>query len=78
MCILTNCRAAMTAESRLLLLEAIMPSGDAQHFERVLDLSMMVWPGGRERTEQEYCTLLASAGLRLVRVVPTGTEAVLA
>jgi hypothetical protein len=28
-------------------------------------------PGGRERTEQEYDTLIAKAGFRLTRVAPT-------
>jgi hypothetical protein len=74
--ILARCRAAMGATSRLVLLEAIMPTDDAPHHARLLDLSMMVWPGGRERTEREYRALLASAGLRLTRVVPTATEAV--
>jgi hypothetical protein len=32
---------------------------------------MLVAPGGQERTEQEYTTLLGKAGLRLTRVVPT-------
>jgi hypothetical protein len=31
----------------------------------------MVNPGGRERTEAEFRDLLAKAGLRLVRTVPT-------
>jgi hypothetical protein len=36
---------------------------------RVLIVEMV--PGGQERTEQEYGTLLSKAGLRLTRVVPT-------
>jgi hypothetical protein len=28
-------------------------------------------PGGQERTEEEYRALLAKAGLRLTRVIPT-------
>jgi hypothetical protein len=31
---------------------------------------MLVAPGGRERTELEYATLLGQAGLRLNRIVP--------
>jgi hypothetical protein len=33
--------------------------------------ALAVGPGGQERTEQEYATLLDKAGLRLTRVVPT-------
>lgn len=37
----------------------------------MLDMMMLVGPGGRERTQQEYGSLLGEAGLRLDRVVPT-------
>jgi SAM-dependent methyltransferase len=74
--ILANCRAAMRPGGRLLMLEAVVPPGDAPHLSKLLDMTMMVLPGGRERTTLEYEALLASAGLRLVRVVPTASEAV--
>jgi len=32
---------------------------------------MPVVPGGQERTEEEYASLLGKAGFRLRRVVPT-------
>lgn len=32
---------------------------------------MLVYAGGRERTEEEYCALLERAGLALRRVLPT-------
>ena len=32
---------------------------------------MLVMTGGKERTEREYAELLASAGLRLRRIIPT-------
>jgi hypothetical protein len=41
----------------------------------LMDLNMLVRTGGRERTEAEYRTFLAAAGLRLDRVVPTGAPA---
>jgi hypothetical protein len=37
----------------------------------MLDMVMLVLPGGQERTEAEYEPLLNKAGFRLVRVVPT-------
>jgi hypothetical protein len=69
--ILGHCRKAMTPGSRLLLIEMVLPPGNAPHPGKVLDIMMLVGPGGRERTEQEYGELLAKAGFRLVRVVPT-------
>jgi hypothetical protein len=35
------------------------------------DLNMLVMPGGRERTEDEYAALFDAAGLRLTGVVDT-------
>ena len=69
--ILGNCRRAMTASSRLLIIEMVLPEGNAPHPGKMLDLMMLVGPGGRERTEPEYAALLGKAGLRLTRVVPT-------
>jgi hypothetical protein len=69
--ILGNCRRAMKPGSRLLIIEMVLPSNGQPHPAKMLDLIMLVAPGGRERTEPEYATLLSRAGLRLTRVVPT-------
>jgi O-methyltransferase domain/Dimerisation domain len=69
--ILTNCRRAMNPSGRLLIIEMVLPEGNTPHPGKLLDMMMLVGPGGRERTEQEYGTLLDKAGLRLTRVVPT-------
>ncbi|WP_455377511.1 methyltransferase [Petrachloros mirabilis] len=69
--ILGHCRRAMTRASRVLIIEMVLPSGNAPHPGKMLDMMMLVGPGGQERTEPEYCTLLSKAGLRLTKVVPT-------
>lgn len=73
--ILRNCRAAMAAAGRLLLLEQVMPerveASEAAQRGVMADLHMMVITGGRERTELEYSALLSSAGFRLHRVIGT-------
>ena len=69
--ILGNCRRAMKPGSRLLLVEMVLPSNGQPHPGKMLDLIMLVAPGGQERTQPEYATLLSRAGLRLTRVVPT-------
>jgi hypothetical protein len=38
---------------------------------KIIDIEMLYFPGGRERTEEECGELLAKAGFRLTRVVPT-------
>jgi hypothetical protein len=71
--ILANCKRAMGPKSRLLLVEMVLPEGDTPHPGKMLDLMMLVGPGGMERTEKGYGELLAKAGLELTRVVPTAS-----
>lgn len=73
--ILGNCRKAMEASSRLLIIEMVLPPGDVPHPGKLLDMQMLVGPGGQERTEEEYGTLLDKAGFRFTRVVPTESDA---
>jgi hypothetical protein len=70
--ILRNIAAAMgDAKGRVILLEAVIPGGNAPHLGKLLDLEMMALPGGRERTEKEFRALFARAGFTLTKVVPT-------
>jgi O-methyltransferase domain/Dimerisation domain len=71
--ILANCRAAMNAGGRVLIVEMVIPEGNAPHPGKMLDMMMLVGPGGQERTEPEYRALLAKASFRLVKVVPTAS-----
>lgn len=73
--ILGNCRAAMGPDGRLLIIEMVIPCGNAPHPGKSTDIVMLAVPGGQERTEQEYGALLAKAGFRLERVVPTESAA---
>ena len=72
--ILKNCHRAMTKGSKLLLVEIVLPPGDAPSPGKMLDLQMMIITGGRDRTEAEYRTLLEAAGFTLAQVVPTPSE----
>jgi hypothetical protein len=69
--ILRRCCEAMHPRSRLALIELIIPEGNGPSFAKLYDLLMMAMPGGVERTEEEYRSLLGAAGLSLTRVVPT-------
>jgi hypothetical protein len=72
--ILQNCRRAIPRAGRLLLIEPIIPPGNGPSFNKLLDLLMLVWTGGgKERTEAEHLTLLASAGFELARIIPTAS-----
>ena len=61
----------MNSASRLLIIAMVLPQGDAPHPGQILDMMMLVGPGGQERTAEEYKARLAKAGLRLTQVVPT-------
>ena len=62
----------MGSDGRLLLIERIVSEPGQPSEAKMFDLNMMVVCGGRERTTKEHRELLASAGLKLQRVIPTG------
>ena len=66
--ILSTCRAAMAPEARLLVIERVVPEGNAPAEAKLFDINMLVVAGGRERTELEHRRLFAAAGLALTRV----------
>ncbi|HEX9985825.1 MAG TPA: methyltransferase [Thermoanaerobaculia bacterium] len=69
--ILGNIRRAIPDDGRLLIVEQIIPTGNEPHPSKFIDLILLTTTGGRERTLDEYTALLASAGFRIRRVVPT-------
>jgi hypothetical protein len=71
--ILRSCRRAMKPSSRLLVVEHVIGLPNASADGTFMDLTMMVMNGGRERTENEFATLLAGAGFQLISVTPTAT-----
>lgn len=72
--ILRTVRRAMQPSARLLIVESVIPPGNEPSFGKLLDLTMLVVPGGVERTESEYRAILHEAGFDLARVVPTRAE----
>lgn len=72
--ILKNCRKAMPAHGKLLLIDRIMPerlsvSSEDQSMVRS-DLTMLIGPGGRERSAAEFGRLFDAAGFQLQRIIP--------
>ena len=57
--ILTHIRRVMKSAARLLIAEMVLPAGDEPHPGKMLDMAMLVWPGGQERTLAEYDHLLS-------------------
>jgi len=69
--ILRNIRNQIPANGRLILIDSVVPETNEPHFSKFIDLNMLVMTGGKERTEKEFQELLAAAGFRLVRIIPT-------
>ena len=69
--ILGICRRTINPNSRLLIIEAVLPTGNTPHPGKMRDMTMLAISGGQERTEPEYRELLEKAGFRLTQVVPT-------
>lgn len=69
--ILRNCREHMSPDSRLILVDCVVPENDDPDFSKFFDLNMLVMTGGKERTETEFRELLQKAGFRLLRIIPT-------
>lgn len=69
--ILTNCRKAMTIGGKVLVVEMIVPEGNEPSPAKFLDLQMLQYLPGCERTENEYRELFEKAGFILTRIVPT-------
>jgi hypothetical protein len=72
--ILRNCHKAMSLSAKLLVIESIIPPGNEPFAGKFLDLVMLLIPGGKERTEDEYRQLFEKAGFDLTRIVPTDTS----
>jgi len=68
--ILRNCVKAMRGNGKIILIESVVPGPNLPSFAKWLDLEMLTLPGGRERTEEQFRELFASAGLKLNRIVP--------
>jgi hypothetical protein len=71
--ILGHCRKGINPDGRLLIVETVLPAGDTPHVGKLMDMVMLVFPGGQERTEAEFAALLESSAFRLDRVVSTAS-----
>ena len=70
--ILENIRTAMGAKrGRVILLDSVIPPGNTPDFGKIIDLEMLMMPGGKERTADEFEKLFAEAGFQLTKIVPT-------
>lgn len=70
--ILRACRKGVNSGGKLLVVDNVIQPGNDFASGKFLDIQMLIFPGGCERTEKQFRDLLAAAGWQLSRVIPTG------
>ncbi len=71
--ILRNIHRVISSTGRLWVIERLIRPGKDFMTTCLIDINMLVMSGGRERTVEEYSSLLTTGGFRLSRIIPTGT-----
>ena len=71
LCILRTMRDAMKPSTRLLILGFVLPSGNDPRPGKIVDVIMLALNTGLERSEKQWRTLLANAGLSITSITPS-------
>jgi hypothetical protein len=69
--ILKSCRKGVNPGGKLLVVDHVIQPGNDFAPGKFLDLQMLIFPGGLERTEKQFRELFAAAGWKLNRIIPT-------
>ncbi|MSV35531.1 MAG: hypothetical protein EXQ47_08040 [Bryobacterales bacterium] len=69
--ILSHCRKGVNPGGKLLVADSVILPGNDFSIGKIMDIQMMLFPGGRERTEDQFRALFAASGWKLTRVIPT-------
>ena len=70
--ILKNIGTAMGAKKgKVILLESVIAAGATPDLGKFIDIEMLLLPGGRERTADEFRSLFERSGFTMTKVVPT-------
>ena len=69
--ILKACRKSVNPGGKLLVVDCVIQPGNDFSPAKFLDLQMLIFPGGPERTEEQFRELFAAAGWKLNRIIPT-------
>jgi predicted transcriptional regulator len=62
--ILSNIHKSASEKSKVLIIEHIVPNPETPHFSKLFDIHMMCATSGRERTSEEYESILNRSGWR--------------
>ena len=69
--ILKNIATAMgSKKGKVILLESVIAADATPDLGKFIDIEMLVLPGGRERTAEEFRALFERSGFTMTKVVP--------
>ena len=71
--ILGHCRKVIPANGKLPIVDCVVPAGNAPSLSKEMDITMLTFPGGQERTEAQFSSLLRASGFELKSITPTTT-----
>jgi hypothetical protein len=71
--ILGHCRKVIPADGKLLIADCVVPAGNEPCMAKNMDITMLAFPGGQERTEAEFRSLLGASGFELNSITRTAT-----
>jgi hypothetical protein len=60
-------------DGKLLIADCVVPSGNALSPSKDLDMTMLTFPGGQERTGAQFRSLLKASGFELKSITATTT-----
>jgi hypothetical protein len=69
--ILGHCRKVIPANGKILIVDSVVPAGNTASLSKEMDMIMLTFPGGQERTEAQFQALLQAAGFELKSITPT-------
>jgi hypothetical protein len=72
--LLKACRKGVNPSGKLLVIDSVVRPGNDFSPAKFLDLQMLIFPSGRERTEKQFRDLFAGAGWQLTRIIPTAAS----
>jgi hypothetical protein len=71
--LLTACRKGVNPGGKLLVVDTVIQPGNDFSPSKFLDLQMLIFPGGCERTDKQFRDLFSASGWQLSRIIPTAT-----
>lgn len=69
--ILRNVRKAIKDDGKLLIMDMLIKNDEQQVFEKSLDIVMLLLLGAKERSKEEFESLLAKSNFKINRIIPS-------